>query len=642
MRFMILLALLFLTSFASNSLIHSSSPYLQQHAQNPVDWIAWEENVLERAKKEHKPIFISIGYSTCHWCHVMAHESFENETIAEIINTYFIPVKIDREELSHLDSYYQQLHRQLYGRSGGWPLNAILTEEGKVFWIGTYVPPHSEEGVEGMDSMMKRFGEGYAHDKEKYRALAMNIEKISPTVVADGNISAKALFESVTSNYDALYHGFGIAPKFPEASKIALLLDLAELGNPQAKKMALEILHTMALSGLYDQSEGGFFRYSTDAGWEIPHFEKMLYNQAELIPLYVRAYQMTHNPLYADVVRETIAMTQHRFGSNGVFYSASDADSDHEEGGYFFYTEQELKQLNLSASLNAALELEDGANFEGKYHLHLATPTRPKEFRELQTRLQELRKNRHYPFIDTKIITSWNAMMIEALYKAGAIDPTYTQMGDTSLNILLKTLRVEGALYHQRVQGYPITQKALLEDYAFLISALLVGYQATLDEEKLQLAQKLCDEAITHFYTKEGWVQNSDPLKVKVDLLDKYTTSAYGRMMQNLRILSVLSEETRYERLAKKSLEQTPFLDPSLNAPSSMIAWLMGDYVLISLSHQRTILNQNRQSIAKIAYPYLYLHPEVRDDFGACTVNGCFSNDKNLDVVKKAISELKK
>lgn len=642
MKQIIITFLLFLSSlWGENSLAHSSSPYLRQHSENPVDWIEWNESVLERAKAEHKPIFISIGYSTCHWCHVMAHESFENETIAEIINTYFIPVKIDREEHPHIDSYYQQLHRQLKGRSGGWPLNTILTEEGKVFWIGTYVPPHSEEGNEGMDVLMKRLGEGYVQNKEKYITLAKNIANIPPTVISDGNISSKAIFDSITSNYDTLYHGFGIAPKFPEASKIALLLDLGELGNLQAKKMALDILHSMALSGLYDQSEGGFFRYSTDAGWEIPHFEKMLYNQAELIPLYVRAYQMTHNPLYADVVRETIAMTQHRFGSNGVFYSASDADSDHEEGGYFIYTEQELKQLNLSTSLNAALELEDGSNFEGKYHLHIVTPTRPKGFRELQAQLQKLRKNRHYPFVDTKIITSWNAMMIEALYKAAAINPSYIPMANQSLNILLKTLRVNGVLYHQSHQGYTLTQKALLEDYAFLISALLTGYQATFDEEKLQLAQKLCDEAITRFHTKEGWVQNDEGLKIKVDLLDKYTTSGYGRMIQNLRILAVLSEETRYERVAKKSLEQTPFLDPSLNAPSSMIAWLMGHYGVITLSHKRDILNQSRQAIEKIAYPYLYLHPEERDDFGACSVNRCFANDGDLRVVKKAILEMK-
>lgn len=630
-----------LSVFASNTLINSPSPYLRQHAENPVDWIAWDESVLARAKREHKPIFLSIGYSTCHWCHVMAHESFENEAIARTINSYFIPVKIDREEMSYLDSYYQQLHRRIKGRSGGWPLNAILTEEGKVFWIGTYIPPHSEEGSEGMDSLMKRLGEGYRNDKNKYDDFAVSISKIPSVLSSDGTISAKSIFDSVSSNYDSLYHGFGIAPKFPEASKIALLLDLGKLGNAQAEKMALELLHTMALSGLYDQSEGGFFRYSTDAGWEIPHFEKMLYTQAELIPLYLRAYQITNDPLYADIVRETIAMTQNRFGHEGLFYSASDADSDHEEGGYFIYRAEELKHLNLSTALQEGLGLNDGANFEEKYHLHLTTDNRPKGYRELQLKLQDLRKNRHYPFVDTKILTGWNAMMIEALYRASLIDPTYTAMADHSLQLLLKTQYVDGILYHQSIQGYPLAQKGLLEDYAFLISALLAGYQATLDEEKLKSAQLLCDEAIRRFHTSEGWVQNEEGLKVDVDLLDKYITSGYGRMIQNLHILAVLIEETRYERLAQKSLEQTPFLDPSQNAPSSMIAWLMGNYGVITLSHRRNTLTKNHHSIENIEYPYLYLHPEERDDFGACSIGGCFSNDKDLEVVKKTILERK-
>lgn len=622
---------------ASNSLRYSSSPYLRQHADNPINWVAWEERVIERAQRDHKPIFLSIGYSTCHWCHVMARESFENENIAQIINTYFIPVKIDREEHTHIDSHYQRLHRVIKGRSGGWPLHAILTEEGELFWIGTYVPPHSEEGVEGMESLMKRLGEGYRKDPHKYREQSKNIAKIEPLPMTKEIITPQKIFDSVSSNYDSLYKGFGKYPKFPEASKITLLLDLGAMGNDSAQTMALDILRTMALSGLYDQVEGGFFRYSTNAGWEIPHFEKMLYNQAELITLYVRAYRLTQDPLYADVVRETIAMTHHRFGHNGLFYSASDAESNHEEGGYFIYSDKELESLHLSQSDKEALSIEEGANFEGKYHLYVSDTARPKGFEALQRRLSDLRRDRTYPFIDTKIITSWNAMMIEALYRASVLDPFYTKMADQALMELLKTHRIDGILYHQSIEGYPLVQKALLEDYSFLISALLAGYQATLDEEKLQLAKTLCDEAIGKFHTPQGWMQNSEGMKVEVDLLDKYTTSAYGRMLQNLHLLAVLSEETRYKRLAKTSLEQTPFLDPSLNAPSSMIGWLMGHYGVITLSHKKKMLEENREKIETIEYPYLYLHTEDRDDFGACTVRGCFANDKDLERVRKLI-----
>lgn len=626
---------------SSNDLLHSSSPYLRQHADNPIDWVAWdEERILERAKREHKPIFLSIGYSTCHWCHVMARGSFENEEISEIINTYFIPVKIDREEHTHIDSHYQRLHRVIKGRSGGWPLHAILTEEGELFWIGTYVPPHTDEGVEGMESLMKRLGEGYRKDPHKYREQSKNILKIQPPLISKETITPQKIFDSVTANYDSLYKGFAKAPKFPEASKIALLLDLGAFGNANAQKMALDVLRTMALSGLYDQVEGGFFRYSTDAGWEIPHFEKMLYNQAELIPLYVRAYRLTKDPLYADIVRETIAMTQHRFGHKGLFFSASDAESNHEEGGYFIYSDKELASLHLSQVNKEVLSIEEGANFEGKYHLYVSDTARPKGFETLQRQLSELRRERSYPFVDTKIITSWNSMMIEALYRASVLDPSYAKMADQSLTKLLATHRIYGVLYHQSIEGYPLVQKALLEDYTFLISALLAGYQATLDEEKLKLAQILCDEAIGKFYTSKGWMQNSEGIKVEVDLLDKYITSAYGRMIQNLHLLAVLSEETRYERLAIKSLEQTPFLDPSLNAPSSMIGWLMGHYGVVTLSHTKEMLEDNRQKIETIEYPYLYLHTEDREDFGACTVRGCFTNNKSLNSIKREIIRL--
>ncbi|MBD3799292.1 MAG: thioredoxin domain-containing protein [Epsilonproteobacteria bacterium] len=625
------------TLHASNSLINSSSPYLRQHADNPIDWVAWDETILKRAQREHKPIFLSIGYSTCHWCHVMARESFENENIAQIINTYFIPVKIDREEETHIDSYYQRLHRMIKGRSGGWPLHAILTEEGGLFWIGTYVPPHTDEGIEGMESLMKRLGEGYRKDPNKYREQSKNMATIESLPITKEAITPQKIFDSVASNYDSLYKGFGKAPKFPEASKISLLLDLGAMGNDSAQKMGLDILRTMALSGLYDQVEGGFFRYSTDAGWEIPHFEKMLYNQAELIPLYVRAYRLTQDSLYADIVRETIAMTHHRFGNHGLFYSASDAESNHEEGGYFIYNDKELESLHLSQSNKEALSIKDGANFEGKYHLHLRNMARPKGFETLQRQLSELRRDRPYPFIDTKIITSWNAMMIKALYCASAIDPSYTKVADQSLAKLLVAHRINGVLYHQSVEGYPLEQKALLEDYSFLISALLTGYQVTLDEEKLQLAKTLCDEAIGKFYTSKGWMQNSEGMKIEVDLLDKYTTSAYGMMIQNLHILAVLGEETRYEWLAKKSLDQTPFLDPSLNAPSSMIGWLMGHYGVTTLSHTKEILVANRKKIENMGLPYLYLHAENRDDFGACTVNGCFANDNDLENIRKIL-----
>lgn len=630
--------------YSSNALINSSSPYLRQHAQNPINWVAWDDAVIERANMEHKPLFLSIGYSTCHWCHIMARESFEDESIAEVINTYFIPVKIDKEELSHIDSRFQKLHRSLKGRTGGWPLHVLLTEEGEPFWIGTYLPPHTEGETEGLENLIRRMGDGYQQNPDKYRALAKSIYSSSLPPPPDKTmITPERIFHSVTQNYDSLYHGFGKAPKFPEASKISLLLDLGELGNSNAKKMALDVLRSMALGGLYDQSEGGFFRYSTDAGWEIPHFEKMLYNQAELIPLYNRAYQITKDNLYSDVIRETITMTYNRFGNENLFYSASDAESDHIEGGYFLYTGREIETLNLSTTLKKAFGLEDGANFEGRFHLYLTTDRRPDGFHEAQSKLSKIRKNRHYPFIDTKIITAHNAMMIEALYKAGAIDPIYTAQAEHSMEVLLEKLRPNGTLYHHTIGTYPLAQKALLEDYTFLISALIAGYQSTLDESKLSLAQNLADEAISKFYRNGLWTQNTDGEKVEVDLLDKYTTSAFGRMIQNLLFLASLSEETKYIKIAKISLTYygSSLLDSSNNAPSSLIAWLIEHYGAVTLSHRKEVLLMNKKQINTINYPYILLHPEQRDDFGACKMGGCFANDKDINRLLPYIEELK-
>lgn len=630
--------------WASNALVNEASPYLRQHAQNPVNWIAYSDDVLQRSKAEHKPIFLSIGYSTCHWCHVMAHESYENESIAALINTYFIPVKIDREEMSHIDSYYQQQHRRIKGHSGGWPLHALLSENGDLFWIGTYIPPKDVEDIAGMESLMGQIGKGYQANPALYikQAKELKEEQYPKNNLPSVSISPVSIFKSLQENYDWIYHGFTIAPKFPEASKIALLLDLGKSGNTQAQTMALEVLRSMVLSGLYDQVEGGFFRYSTDAGWEIPHFEKMLYNQAELIPLYVRAYQLTNDPLYADIVKETIEMTYNRFGHDGLFYSASDADSDHHEGGYFTYSADEIESLKPTDILQESFGFDEGANFEEKYHLRLVLDKRPAGFEAFRTELKKIRDTRNYPFIDEKMITSWNAMMIEALYKAGSIDPSMITKADDSLNILLKTLYLNGELYHQTLSGYPMSKKGLLEDYAFVISALIAGYQVTFDEEKLNLAQKLTEEAIVKFHTKEGWVQNSDGLKVEVDLLDKYTTSGYGRMMQNLYNLAALIEAPHYGRLSQKSLEiqRDRILDSSMNAPSSMIAWLMGHYKVVHLSHQAQVLKNNQKVIENIAYPYIVIHPQQRDDFSACVTGACFANDKDIDKIVKEIESL--
>ncbi len=635
-----------------NALIGESSPYLQQHAYNPVQWYPWGSEAFNKAKKEHKLIFLSIGYSTCHWCHVMARESFENEEVAVLLNRDYIAIKVDREELPQLDSYYQQLYFRLKNRAGGWPLSVILDEDRSPFFVGTYIPLHDNYGIDGMVTLLPKMAKQYKHDREAVQREVAAVQKLTHKKAAAKpyqrkNFNIDTLMQSYSKHYDPIYFGFSKHRKFPEASRIRLLFDLAKLGKPKAKVMALDVLRAMALHGLYDHVDGGFFRYSTDAAWEIPHFEKMLYNQAELIPFYAEAYRETNEPLFKAIVDETVTMTLQRFGKDGLFFSASNADTDHEEGKYFLFTEKEvanaLKNNPYQKSLGEAMEYSGFMNFEGKLHLNFYTDRRPKGFYAFQKSLQKVREKRKYPFIDKKIITAWNAMMIEALYRAETVDPKYITIANEHLGKLLKLMFLKNRLYHQVLYGEEPEQEALLEDYAFLISALIAGYEADYDTQKLALANRLTEQAIFLFYSDGNWVQADDELNVDVDLRDKYYTSSYGRMMQNLFKLAALSENLGFESVAKRSLEtkMVEIEEKQDRVPSSATALLMQEYGVVVLKHKKVLLEQNREKIEAINYPFLLTKVKKdADSFLACKVDRCFAYDRELAKVAEKIEGL--
>ncbi len=636
----------------TNRLIHEESPYLQQHAHNPVHWYPWGNEALQKAKAEHKPIFLSIGYSTCHWCHVMAHESFEDEGIADLINKDYIAIKVDREELPHIDKYYQSLHLLLKKRSGGWPLTAILTETAKPFFVATYLPSTAKYNIEGLDTLLPRTAWEYKNNKSAFTAEAEKIKKmlqdkergvlkpvkIELSIVED-------IYKGLAKEFDEVYYGFSIQPKFPESSKIGLLFDLDALGQSGAREMALKILRAMALHGLYDQVEGGFFRYSTDAAWEIPHFEKMLYTNAELIPLYVKAYELTQDELYRQIVIETIAMIEHRFKEKGVYMSASDADSGHEEGGYFIYSYEEM--TNVMASLPAPekeeleeiLELSLIGNFEGKTHINFYAEKRPESFKKIRDRLYKLRQSRTYPFIDTKINTAWNAMMIEALFRASRIDQEYLSLAQKRVESLLDKNYIKGVLYHQSLPGRLPVQKALLEDHAFLISALIEGYQHDYNTEYLFLAQKLSDEAIAKFYDGGSWYLNAnESFRVHADMQDKYYQAAMNKMLLNLLKLASLSGERRYLYLVEKSLTAKSALleaHPS-HYPSAMQVLLRNKrgYVTFKANKEKLLEVKDKP----IDYPFL-VRKESSEVKGylACDMEQCFAMDTNVENVIRSI-----
>ena len=640
--------LVFFIILNANELKQATSPYLQQHKNNPVNWHIWSEKAFKLAKKENKPLFISIGYSTCHWCHVMAKESFENKKIAQLLNDNFVSIKVDREEMPQIDSFYQNIYLKTKHHRGGWPLSIFMTPDKKVFYIASYIPPKKETYSEGFSDLIPQLHKFYADKKILHKKIdKINLlvhSKLTMQNLKDKNVSTKSLSKSLKKSYDEIYVGFGKGKKFPETAKIDLMMDIAILNNDEKlKKYSFNMLDVMAMHGLYDQVGGGFFRYSTDANWEIPHFEKMLYNQAELISLYTRGYVLTHKKLYKSVIKETIAMVERHFLKNNLYFSASNADSNGVEGEYFTYTTKQLEDA-LKSNLYA-LEIEDtlgfgiANNFKNKIHLNFETTERPKGFTAFRKELAKYRKEKEYPFIDKKINTAWNSMMIEALYKASYVDKKYLVKANINLERLKNLMFTRGELYHQTILGIVPTQKGLLEDYSFFISALISGYEVDYDEKKLDFAEYLLSVAKSKFYKHGVWYLSDDDMHIKADLNDKYYTSAQSKMIQNIVKLASLKASFKYEKLAKKSIKYLyeKLLVNQSNVPALAKAYLMQEMKIITLKSSKNNLLKNFKIIKKIKYPYLLTKTVASNKYLACTMRQCFSMESNITKVVKMI-----
>ncbi|WP_457746216.1 thioredoxin domain-containing protein [Sulfurimonas sp.] len=654
MKIKLLLIILLISSIHAkasyNHLSLESSPYLKQHASNPVDWYPWGEKAFLKAKKENKPIFLSIGYSTCHWCHVMKRESFENKEIAKLLNRYFISIKVDREEMPHLDAYYQELHQKIKGRSGGWPLSVFMTPDKNIFYITGYIPPTTESYSEGFFKLLPHLHKLYS-DKEKLRTRVTEIQKKireKKSKHVQNDVTSTLFVESLKESYDEIYSGFGSSRKFPEAAKLSLMMDLAELTeDKELKSFSYEMLDIMALRGLYDHVEGGFFRYSVDAAWEIPHFEKMLYNQAELLQLYIRAYIKTEKKLYKDVVIQTIQMLDNRFVKNNLYYSASDAESNEEEGAYFVFStneiEHSLEGLKNKEEIKKLINYTKEGNFEGKIHINLFEETQIAGYDTFIKRLQKIRTQRVFPFIDTKINTAWNAMMIETLYRASAVDKSYIKKANKHLKALENMMFQRGELYHQGILSQKVTQKAFLEDYSSLIAALLSGYEADFDDEKLGFAEYLLNRAKQKFYKNGVWYLNEEGLRVPAGTKDKYYTSALSKMVQNYLNIAALKASFRYEKVAQKSLHTLSgeLANKASDAPALATAYLMQKYGVVVLKSSKKNLLQNTKEIQKISYPYLLKKVQNYNDFLACTMRQCFAKESRIFKIKEAIEQIK-
>ena len=503
----------------TNRLIFEDSPYLLQHAHNPVDWYPWGKEVFERAREENKPVFLSIGYATCHWCHVMEEESFESVEIAEVLNEHFMAVKVDREQYPDIDQTYMTAVTILTGH-GGWPMSSFLTHEGKPFFGGTYYTPAT------FTDLLLKVNQAW---NSQHQTLIDQAEQIADAVHRENTIreqvktleqsTVQSAVDGILSRYDSMYGGFSQAPKFPNEPLLLLLLQAAER-QPQQKILSVlnHTLSAMAQGGIYDQIGGGFHRYATDTRWLVPHFEKMLYNQAYLARIYARAYRLTGNPLYSRVARQTLEyVLREMTAENGCFFSATDADSEGHEGTYFIWTEEEIKKLMSPADaafIIKILGVTRHGNFEGKNIFYLPESldevARKQEIPldELISRvdpiLDTLRKHREKripPLTDNKIIVSWNGMFITALAEAGELlnEPLYIEAAETAADAIWETQRPEkGGLWRVNLDG-KASIPARQEDFVHLIEALLALYDATDHSVRLQQALSLSEEMLDQF-----------------------------------------------------------------------------------------------------------------------------------------------
>jgi len=500
----------------NNRLAAETSPYLLQHADNPVDWQSWNEAALAQARAESKPILLSIGYSACHWCHVMAHESFEDEPTAAVMNRLFVNIKVDREERPDLDQIYQTAHQMLTGRTGGWPLTLFLTPEGTPFYGGTYFPKESRYGLPGFVELCERIGEIWRTrrqdiDKQNRELLAvMNRRQPGQAIELDSQ-PIDHLRSILLGSFDRQQGGFGGAPKFPHPTDLAFLLHRPD--DPEAREAALFTLRCMAQGGIHDQLGGGFCRYSVDECWEIPHFEKMLYDNGPLLGLYADAFALTGDAYFKEVAEGIVGWLQREMTSpEGAFYSSLDADSEHEEGKFYVWERAQVAMLltpQESALAGRHWGLEQPPNFEGRHwHLKVAAPVAEGEAALLESARAKLfaaREQRVRPGCDDKILTSWNALMIEGLAHAAHIfgRADWLAAARRALDFLRSRHWQDGRLLATSRHG-KVHLPAYLDDHAFLLAALLELMRGDQRSEEVDFARQLADALLTHFEDKQN------------------------------------------------------------------------------------------------------------------------------------------
>jgi uncharacterized protein YyaL (SSP411 family) len=520
-----------------NQLANEKSPYLQQHVENPVDWYPWGKEAFDLAKKENKPIFLSIGYSTCHWCHVMAHESFEDSEVASLMNNAFVNIKVDREERPDIDGVYMEVAQMITGR-GGWPLTIIMTPDKKPFYAATYIPKESRYNLIGMKELVPRIEEIWKTDQANVDDVISRIEEAlsqSSSIRKKDNLTLEEVnlaYSQLEQRFDDEKGGFGSAPKFPSPHNLMLILRYwKRTGDEHALYMVEKTLQEIRKGGLFDHIGYGFHRYSTDADWLVPHFEKMLYDQAGLMMAYTEAYQITKKQEYASVVREIFEyVTRDLISTEGAFLSAEDADSEGEEGKFYTWSQEEIEKVlggKEAALFLKAYNIHKEGNFEGeatrkKAGLNIPHLTQSIEtiavsmkikpevvrntFEKAREKLFSQRDKRVRPSRDDKILTDWNGFMVAALARAGTIleDQRFIDASERALSFILDALFDDKRNLFHRYKDGEAAIPGFLDDYAYLIWALLESYEATFKPEYLKLAKDLTSDLIGRFWDSES------------------------------------------------------------------------------------------------------------------------------------------
>ncbi|MDP3744434.1 MAG: thioredoxin domain-containing protein [Methylotenera sp.] len=627
----------------TNRLAEETSPYLLQHAQNPVQWYPWGEEALNLAKAQNKPILLSIGYSACHWCHVMAHESFEDDATAAIMNANFINIKVDREERPDIDQIYQTAHSMLSNKSGGWPLTVFLTPNQEPYFTGTYFPKTARYQLPGFSELIPRVAAYYHERKDDMMlqnrqlalALARTIPVASAVVTADENTIMQG-FEQLKAGFDFEYGGFGSAPKFPNPADVTLLLHQAKAGNNQSEAMALQMLSAMAAGGIYDQIGGGFCRYSVDERWNIPHFEKMLYDNGQLLCLYADGWQLRKNAadraMYAQVIEETVSWLEREMCSpQGAFYSSLDADSldahgHSEEGAFYIWQPSEVKALltpeefvvaSRCFGFDRAPNFEDPHSQTQAWHPYLATMPSADEVELLSSaraKLFAVREKRSHPGRDDKILTSWNALVIKGLSRVGSVfnRADWILLAQGSVDFIREKLWLDGRLL-ATCKDDKAHLNAYLDDYAFLLDALIELMQADYRSIDMQFAEDLAEALLDNFAAEDGGfyftAHHHETLIHRAKQgYDNATPNGNGIAAVALQRLGHVLGEPRYLQAAERTLQAFDTVLKRSPAGCASLTHVLDEYLtpptMVILRGESAKLKKWRHALSQHYYPH--------------------------------------